>query len=446
MKRPAEPAQRVERASQHRQARSPPGTKLTKAWKRNWGSQVLFANIGLCASINQAEAFRSQANKKSKETTRPVAQAWRHSKSWPNKTSGSRWAVPWQTSSGSSYHGWDGSLCCALPTPAIQPFLLKCNVRCLRSLSPALGSKCRSRFSTVTVLTSAVPFASAVPVLQCLCVTFFPECVARFPFHLGGLGVRLCSPKVAFATATVGNRPQPSATVRNRLRDRRKALHSGECIRTGPESVWSWSVVVAEEVSVWLIGFAAVILVFAEEVSVWVVSVAAVISVFAEEVSVRMICAAAVILVCVEGVSVRVVSAAAGILVFAEEVSVWVICVAAVILVCAEEGGVCESDLWRRSFIGVCRGGVCENDLCRRSYIGVCTGRVCVSGPCRRSYIRVCRGGVCENDLCRRSYIGVCRGGVCENDLWRRRYIGVCKGGVCVSDLCQVRVSYKSVK
>ena len=35
------------------------------------------------------------------------------------------------------------------------------------------------------------------------------------------------------------NRPQPSATVRNRLRDRRKALHSGERVWRGPESVSS---------------------------------------------------------------------------------------------------------------------------------------------------------------------------------------------------------------
>ena len=41
----------------------------------------------------------------------------------------------------------------------------------------------------------------------------FPECVARVPVSLGGLGVRLCSPKVAFATATVGNRSQPSAVT-----------------------------------------------------------------------------------------------------------------------------------------------------------------------------------------------------------------------------------------
>ena len=34
--------------------------------------------------------------------------------------------------------------------------------------------------------------------------------------------------------------PQPVATVRNRLRDRRKALLRCECIRSGPESVSSW--------------------------------------------------------------------------------------------------------------------------------------------------------------------------------------------------------------
>ena len=52
------------------------------------------------------------------------------------------------------------------------------------------------------------------------------------------------------------NRSQPSATVRNRLREGRKALHSGECVRSGPESVSS-SILVA-----------AVILAFAEEVFV----------------------------------------------------------------------------------------------------------------------------------------------------------------------------------
>ena len=42
---------------------------------------------------------------------------------------------------------------------------------------------------------------------------FFPECVARVPVSFGGLGVRLCSPEVAFATATVRNRSQAFATV-----------------------------------------------------------------------------------------------------------------------------------------------------------------------------------------------------------------------------------------
>ena len=57
----------------------------------------------------------------------------------------------------------------------------------------------------------------------------FPECVARVPVSFGGLGVRLCSRKVV----------SMSATVRNRLRERRKALHSGECTQSDPESVSS---------------------------------------------------------------------------------------------------------------------------------------------------------------------------------------------------------------
>ena len=67
----------------------------------------------------------------------------------------------------------------------------------------------------------------------------FPECVARVPVSFGGLGVRLCSRKVVSVFATVRNRSQPSATVRNRPRDRRKALHSGECAWSDPESVSS---------------------------------------------------------------------------------------------------------------------------------------------------------------------------------------------------------------
>ena len=37
------------------------------------------------------------------------------------------------------------------------------------------------------------------------------ECVARVPVSFGGVGVRLCSPKVVSAFATVRNRPQPFA-------------------------------------------------------------------------------------------------------------------------------------------------------------------------------------------------------------------------------------------
>ena len=39
----------------------------------------------------------------------------------------------------------------------------------------------------------------------------FPECVARVPVSFGGVGVRLCSRKVVSVSATVRNRPQPSA-------------------------------------------------------------------------------------------------------------------------------------------------------------------------------------------------------------------------------------------
>ena len=43
--------------------------------------------------------------------------------------------------------------------------------------------------------------------------TFFPECVASVPVSLGGLGVRLCSPSFAFATATVRKCSQPPAVT-----------------------------------------------------------------------------------------------------------------------------------------------------------------------------------------------------------------------------------------
>ena len=317
---------------------------------------------------------------------------------------------------------------------------------------------------------------------------------SRFIWGFGGEAV------FAESCVSVRNRSQPSATVRNRLREGRKALHSGECVWRGPESVWSWCVIAAvilvfaAEVSVWLICVAAVILVFAEEVSVWGICVAAVILAFAAEVSVSGICVAAVILafaeevsvwgICVaaviltfaEEVSVWGICVAAVILAFAEEVSVWGICVAAVILVSAEEvsvwaicgaaaiwafaeevsvwgicvaavinigvcrGGVCVSDLWRRSYFGVSRGIFCVSDLWCRSYIGVCSGGVCESDLWRRSYIGVSRGIFCVSDLWCRSYIGVCRAGGCESDLCRRSYIGVCRGGVCESDAEEVSV------
>ena len=54
---------------------------------------------------------------------------------------------------------------------------------------------------------------------------------SRFTWGSGGEAV--------FAKSCVcdRNRRQPSATVGNRLREGRKALHSGECVRSGSESV-----------------------------------------------------------------------------------------------------------------------------------------------------------------------------------------------------------------
>ena len=63
-------------------------------------------------------------------------------------------------------------------------------------------------------------------------LVLFPECVARVPVSLWGLGVkRVCSLDVAFTVATVRNRPQPFATVRNRPRYPRMAVPLG---RGGP--------------------------------------------------------------------------------------------------------------------------------------------------------------------------------------------------------------------
>ena len=112
-------------------------------------------------------------------------------------------------------------------------FLLRCfSASLLFCLLPCFSAFLLFFFSALLLLCFCF-FCFFAPFL------LFPECVARVPVSLGGLGVRLCSPKVAFATATVGNRPQPSATVGNRLREGRKALHSGECVWSGPESVSS---------------------------------------------------------------------------------------------------------------------------------------------------------------------------------------------------------------
>ena len=56
---------------------------------------------------------------------------------------------------------------------------------------------------------------------------------SRFSWGSGGEAV--------FAKSCVcdRNRSQPFATVRNRPREGRKALHSGECVWSGPESVSS---------------------------------------------------------------------------------------------------------------------------------------------------------------------------------------------------------------
>ena len=178
---------------------------------------------------------------------------------------------------------------------------------------------------------------------------------SRFTWGSGGEAVFA---KFCVCGCNCGNRSQPSATLRNRLCVRRKALHNGEC-------VWSGAEIIPESCQVGS-------------------------------------CRRSYIGVSRGGVCVS---------------DLWR---CRYIGVC--RGGGCERDLCRRSFIAVCRGGVCESDLCRRSYIGVCRGGVCESDLCRRRYIGVCRGGGCESDLCRRSYIGVCRGGVGVSDLCRRSY------------------------
>ena len=63
--------------------------------------------------------------------------------------------------------------------------------------------KNRLKIQRLKMMNSRLNFGHAV----------FPECVARVPVSLGGLGVRLCSPSFAFAFASVRKCPQVSATA-----------------------------------------------------------------------------------------------------------------------------------------------------------------------------------------------------------------------------------------
>ena len=56
---------------------------------------------------------------------------------------------------------------------------------------------------------------------------------SRFTWGSGGGAV------LAKSCVCDRNRPQPFAIVGNRLRERRKALHRGKCVWSGPESVSS---------------------------------------------------------------------------------------------------------------------------------------------------------------------------------------------------------------
>ena len=221
----------------------------------------------------------------------------------------------------------------------------------------------------------------------------FPECVARVPVSLGGLGVRLCSPKVAFATATVRNRSQPFATVRVRA------------VRLSTVASASGVVPKACQVESWRRSY---------------------IGVCRGGVSESDLCRRSYIGVCRGGVCESD------------------LCRRNYIGVC--RAGVCESDLCRRSYIGFCRGGVCESDLCRRSYIGVCRGGVRESDDLsRRSYIGVCRGGVSVSDLSfgeEVSVWGICVAAVILVFAEEVSVMWV----ICVPEECQVRASYKSVK
>ena len=273
---------------------------------------------------------------------------------------------------------------------------------------------------------------------------FFPECVARVPVSFGGLGVRLCSRKVVSMFATVRNRSQPFASDRNRLREGRKALHSGECTWSDPESVWSW---VMSPQLYWCLQRRCLCERSVSPQLYWCLqrrclcecSVAPQLYWCLQE---RCLCEWSVapqLYWCLQKRCQCEWSVSPQLYWFLQRRCLCEWSVSPQLYWCLQPRCLCEwsvSPQCRRSYIGVCSGGVCVSALWRRSYIGVCRRGVCVSDLWRRSYIGVCRRGVSASDLCRRSYIGFCRGGVCVSDLCRRSYIGVCSRGVCVSDLC----------
>ena len=139
--------------------------------------------------------------------------------------------------------------------------------------------------------------------------TSFPECVARVPVSLWGSGN-----KAVFAECCVcaRNRPQPFASVRNRLRVRLSTMASapGRCLESSSIGICRGGVCLSD---LWRRSYTGV---------------------------------------CRGGVSVSD------------------LCRRSYTSVC--RGGVSVSDLCGRSYIDVCRGGVSVSDLWRRSYFAVC--------------------------------------------------------------------------
>ena len=280
----------------------------------------------------------------------------------------------------------------------------------LRAPVPGIQLTCGKR-RMFTQLGQRLPWKMSVLSGWCLQFDFkggvFPECVARVPVSL--LGVRLCSPKVAFAFATVGNRSQPFATVGNRppqwrvlpegvskvcpvdscrrscigvcrggvsVSDLCRRSYFGVCrgdvsvsdlCRRSCIGVWS----VASPQLLWRLQGGCqcqwsvslqFLWTFAEEASLWVICGVAVLLAFAEEASVWVICGVAVIFAFAEEVSVWGTCVLAAISAFAPEVSVRVICGAAVILAFAEEVSVWG--IYVAAIILAFAGGVSEWGIC----------------------------------------------------------------------------------